>query len=140
MRRCLVLALAAVVLSVTGPAEAKRRTKVVREESTSPLVYVGFATASVGLVVGTVYGVDSLDLTERARARCVSGRCPPETYADLDAATTSAWISNVALGVAALGVGIGVYGLLSSGSKEKSTAPSVSAVVGPTGLSLVGQF
>lgn len=154
MRRTIAAALA-VAVSLPTLAPAKDKAPSVSERGTSssgtnPLVYVGFGLAGVGALVGSLYGADSLHATNTAKDRCVDGRCPPSSFDFIDQAKTSAAISNVSFGVAIVGLGLGVYGLLAkpSSSKDESApdyhpAPpgiSLNVNVGPGSIALTGAF
>jgi hypothetical protein len=89
---------------------------------TSPLVYVGFGTAIVGVAVGTVTGVMTLSSTSDIKGRCQGDRCPPAVQGDIDSSKTTGWISTIAFGVAAAGVAVGVIGLVVGGGEAKPTA------------------
>ena len=151
MRRtlALLLSLCLVISATTASAEKKKEPpKVVESGGTNPLVYAGFGVFGVGVLVGALYGADSMHATNTAKERCVNGRCPPSAFEFIDEARTSAAISNVAFGVAIIGLGIGVYGLLakpSSSTKEAApdyhpAPPGISFNVGPGSVSLSGSF
>jgi hypothetical protein len=103
---------------------------------TSPLVYIGFATAGAGLVVGGVSAILAMNSVARLRDECVDGRCPPPVHDDLSAARTASTISTISFVVAGVGVGLGVYGLM---SERKATTTAARVVVQPTlGFGMVG--
>lgn len=156
MRRAVA---AAVALAISLPtfAHAKETARVsersptaTTSSGTNPLVYVGFGLAGVGALVGSLYGADSLHATNTAKERCVDGRCPPSSFDFIDQAKTSAAISNVSFGVAIVGLGIGVYGLIAKPSPAKDeSAPdyhpappgiSLNVNVGPGSIALTGAF
>jgi hypothetical protein len=152
MRRTIaaLLALTIALPSTALAADKKAKEKKVESTGTNPLVYVGFGVAGVGVLVGSLYGADSLHATNTARERCVDGRCPASSFDFIDQAKTSAAISNVAFGVAIVGLGIGVYGLLAKpsaakeeGSPDYHPAPpgiSLNVNVGPGSIALTGAF
>jgi hypothetical protein len=113
------------------PVEEPRRTL-------SPWVLGGFGTAAVGIVVGSITGGISLAKTNDAKARyCFEGMCDSAAGPALDEANALANVSNVAFALAAVGVGVGVYGLLASPTKTTSratAAPRGRFAVGPQGV------
>lgn len=153
MRRALVGLLSlsfALTSSAALAGEKKKPPPKVESSGVNPLVYVGFGVAGAGVLVGALYGADSMHSTNTAKERCVDGRCPPSSFEFIDSARTSAAISNVAFGVAIVGFGVGVYGLLakpSSSSDEEAPdyhpAPpgiSLNVNVGPGSVALTGSF
>jgi hypothetical protein len=152
MRRAIASLLAIALMTGTASAADKKKPppKVEETTSTNPLVYAGFGVFGVGVLVGSLYGADSMHSTNTAKERCVNNRCPPSSFEFIDEARTSAAISNVAFGVAIVGLGVGIYGLLapsksSSSSKEEKPdyrpdVPGISFNVGPGSVSLSGSF
>ncbi len=153
MRRALAALLSLSVALTSVAAVAGEKTKPpprVESSGTNPLVYVGFGVAGAGILVGALYGADSLQSASTAKERCVNGRCPPSSFEFIDQARTSAAISNVAFGVAVVGLGVGIYGLIakpSSSTKEEAPdyhpAPpgiSLNVNVGPGSIALTGSF
>ena len=147
--KSIVAAVLAVAVSVPSVASAKEKDRASSDGGTNPLVYVGFGVAGVGALVGGLYGADSLHATNTAKERCVDGRCPQSSFEFIDQAKTSAAISNVAFGVAFVGLGIGIYGLLAKPSGKEETKPdyhpappgiSLNVNVGPGSIALTGAF
>lgn len=95
-----------------------------RKPAASPWVFVGFGTATAGVLLGSIMGGLSLAKTSDVRDRyCTGTVCDPAAGPALDEANTFANVANVAFVVAALGVGVGVYGLL-AGPPQTSPARS----------------
>jgi hypothetical protein len=102
------------------------------------------------VLVGALYGADSMHSANTAKERCVDNRCPPSSFEFIDQARTSAAISNVAFGVAIVGLGVGIYGLIAKpSSSTKEDAPdyhpsppgiSLNVNVGPGSIALTGAF
>jgi PEGA domain len=88
------------------------------------LTVVGFAVAGVGGVVGSVTGLLAIDQGKELKRRCPGELCDPEQQSDLDDATTLAWVSNIAFGVAIAGVGTGILGLVLAGDADDEEAPA----------------
>jgi len=100
------------------PAESPSR-------SSKVLVYGGFGAAALGIAVGTVTGLMTLSKASSLDEVCNGDRCPPSAQGDLDSVSTTGMISTVSFVVAAIGAGVGIYGLVSSGSRSQP-APSTS--------------
>lgn len=146
--------------SLDRPSETPTKTAWGAEASSSDnvlpkaLIYGGFATAAVGIGIGTVTGLMSLSKVSSTTDGCEplgdgGYRCDPSKQGDIDSARTLGNVSTVAFIVGAAGVGAGVVGLiLNKGSRAEaapgtSTAPRkphVQADVGPTWVGLRGTF
>lgn len=103
----------------------------------SPWVVGGFGTAAVGIVLGSITGGISLAKTNDAKAMyCDGGLCDPVAGAALDEANALANVSNVAFALAAVGVGVGVYGLLAppKTTSRATAVPRGRFAVGPQGV------
>jgi tetratricopeptide (TPR) repeat protein len=104
----------------------------------STLVYAGFGTAAVGLVVGSVTGVLALSKASTAKQGCANGECADQ--ASLDAAQASrsmGTISTIGFAVGVVGAGVGIAGLVWG---KPSAGASVAVSLGPTGGTLRGTF
>lgn len=95
-----------------------------------PLTYVGTGLVLAGVATGVTTGLLSLMVTERNRITyCKDGICQPAAADGLARADLYANVANVAFGVAALGAGLVVYGLLAKRPGESEpTAKTASAV------------
>lgn len=123
-------------LAVGPPARsAPETTNTPRATSrTSPLVYVGFGTAAVGLGVSAVTGLIAMN---RANA-CPDRVCPDRDALDgIESGRTLGWISTGAFVVGAVGLGLGIYGLVVS---SKTNEANVTVGLGPSGAVLRGRF
>jgi hypothetical protein len=118
--------------------------KSAESPGTSPLVYVGFGVAAVGVVVGSVSGWMSLSKASSAKEHCDGNACTPEARDDLDASLSLATVSNVSFGVAAVGAAVGVVALLSSGSgpveRTARARRSIEPVISPRFVGVKGSF
>ena len=103
-----------------GPMAAPGTPPPAPETNRSPLVYAGFGTAAVGLVVGTVTGILTLSKASTLDSACSGGRCPPSSQSDIDSASTLGAISTAAFIIAGVGVGVGVVGLYLTPSASKT--------------------
>lgn len=113
--------------------------------STSPLVYVGFGIGAVGLIAGTTTGLMAKSQTSDLKDECGGSVCPPSLHGDYDSANRMATISNVSFGVGLVGIGLGVYGLVTGSGGEKanvgrSEAVQWQAMVGPELTGVRGRF
>lgn len=106
----------------------------------SPLVYAGFVTAGVGLLVGGIAGGLELSKANDIKSQCDGNRCPRSVEDELDGARTLATVSTIGFIVAGVGAGVGVIGLFTSGSSPASDRPAVGLSVGAGTLSLRGSF
>jgi hypothetical protein len=127
-----------------GSAERPRTQDSGGGSTTSPLVYVGFGVAAVGVVVGSVSGWMSISKASSAKEHCVGNACTPEARDDLDASLTLATVSDVSFGAALVGAAVGVVALMSSGksSPERvARAPrSIRPVMSPRFIGMAGSF
>jgi hypothetical protein len=91
----------------------------------------GVGLAGVGVVTGLVTGLMSLSSTSSASKGCVSDRCPPSTWGDIDSAHTTATISTAAFIVAGAGAILFGASFFVSPAHEGSAAPHITAWIGP---------
>jgi hypothetical protein len=109
----------------TGQAETPIAPSPVADDAgggTSPLVYIGFGVGAVGIAVGSVTGLMSLSEASTAKEGCTDNICPTKNEEAADSSKTLANISNVGFAVGLIGIGVGIYGLLSSGSTTEAPA------------------
>jgi hypothetical protein len=110
-------------------------------DSASPLVWVGFGVGAAGLVVGGVAGAMSLSRASSAKEVCRGDECPPSARDDIEASQTLANVSNVGFAVGVLGIGLGVYGLVSSGGAERPAyGRRIEPIVGVDKVGVRGRF
>jgi hypothetical protein len=117
------------------------------KSSPSALAYVGFAVGGVGLAVGGVTGILSLNKASTVKSRCDGTLCPTSVRSDADASKSLATVSNISFGIGLVGVVVGVVGMLSTGRATSSSSRAstsvgmrIAPVIGPTELGLIGQF
>ncbi len=113
--------------------------------ATSPLVYVGFGIGAVGLIAGTATGLMANSQTSDLKDKCGDSVCPPSLHGDYDSANRMATISNVSFGVGLVGIGLGVYGLVTGSGGEnanvgRSEGVQWQAMVGPELTGVRGRF
>lgn len=125
---------------VTSPPPERGPRKI------SPLVYVGFGTAIVGIGVGTVTGIMTLSTASSLKDSCRDGKCPESAQSDIDATSTTGAISTIGFAVGAAGLVVGVVGLVLSGKRSEPalSAPTVTRTSGlrilPTANGFAGSF
>jgi hypothetical protein len=109
-----------------------------------PLVIVGFASAGVFLAAGSILGWMVSSRVDDIKKDCTlpGGACPLSRRSDADSAERLAIGSNLSFGLAAAGVGLGIFGLLSRPDAPSSarTQPSIRLGVGPGSVALGGIF
>ncbi|RLB63282.1 MAG: hypothetical protein DRI90_07185 [Deltaproteobacteria bacterium] len=111
----------------------------------SPLVWVGFGIAGAGAIVGSVTGGLSLAAASDAKDQCTDNTCPLDAEPDADRSLTLAHASTVSFVVAGLGAGLGVVGVILSGTDDGSDSQAgpdatVEALLGPGFVGLRGRF
>ncbi len=112
------------------------------------LAYGGFGLGVAGIAVGSVTGLMHLSKTSDIRSVCPGNACGRDQEEPLQSARTFATISNVAFGVGAVGLGVGVVGLLlTRGSHDEPPAGQASQaglhvvpLVGDRSVGLGGTF
>jgi hypothetical protein len=127
----------------TPGATLPAATTAAAEEKPGPsrtLMWVGFGVGAAGVATGAVTGVLSLSKTNQAKKLCDGSHCPSEAQGDIDSATTLANVANVAFAVGVVGLGVGVWQLLTTGgsSSETSTASRAFHAEPLIGLGSVG--
>jgi hypothetical protein len=94
--------------------------------SLSPLTYVGFGIGGAGLIAGSLAGAFSLAAASRAEDKCpLKPRCPVTARDDIDTAILLANVSNVGFALGAIGVGVGIFGLVAPGGVKATPVSSI---------------
>jgi hypothetical protein len=83
--------------------------------------YVAFGVGAVGLGVGAFFGIDAMSKKSDSDDKCTPG-CNQEGVDLSEDARTSARISTVGFGVGLVGIGVGTWLLLTSGSPQGAPA------------------
>jgi len=99
-----------------GPAPAPGVNKGKRTAS-----YVAFGVGAVGLGVGAIFGIDAMSKKSDSDDNCTPG-CNQDGVDLAEDARTSARISTVGFGVGLVGIGVGTWLLLTSGSPTGAAA------------------
>jgi len=102
--------------------------------------WAGFALAGTGALAGSITGLMAVSKSKDLETACPNRQCTPESYNDLDTGRRLGNISNVAWGVALVGLVVGGAGWLSSQSDSSSNQARVSPFVGPGSVGMEGAF
>jgi hypothetical protein len=86
------------------------------------LMIGGFVAAGVGVAVGTVTGLLTLEEGKSLQDMCPDNGCDPKLASDIDGAETLGMVSNIAFGVAIAGAGLAVAGLVLANSGDETPA------------------
>jgi len=125
--------------------DPNKDTKKSDGSKTNALVYVGAATAGVGVLVGSVTGLMAFGVKSDVTGRCTQNKCPPATHSDIDRGETLGTVSTVAFVIGGVGAVILVYGLLnpvpaSSGSQPPTQGSARAFRVVPSPFGIAGVF
>ncbi|MGC4093800.1 MAG: hypothetical protein QM756_39035 [Polyangiaceae bacterium] len=115
--------------------------------SNKTLAYVLGGVGVAGLVVGTAFGLAAKSQASAAQddpTLCPAKLCSPQGRKEIDAAERKATIATVGFGVGIVGIGAGVYFLL-SGNKQQEAPPEVARLTpwfapNASGVSYSGAF
>ncbi len=109
------------------------------ESGSVALCALGFGTASVGLVVGSIAGIVSFVQVANIKSQCNGNSCPGSLASSGSNAATIGNVSNVAFALAGAGALLGVLTIPRSSSPSAS-AGAVRFAVGPGSLVAHGSF
>jgi xanthosine utilization system XapX-like protein len=107
------------------------------------LIATGFGVGGLGVLVGAVTGAVTLANASSIRQSCKNNQCNSDQQGAIDGANTLANASNVAFGIGAAGVVVGVVGLL---LRPPAPAPAVKTgiqltpLLGPGSVGILGRF
>lgn len=105
------------------------------------LGWIGVGVAGVGIVVGTVTGLDALSRANTAKKRCVDDACPPDVHGEVDSGRTMGNVSTAAFAIAGVGVVAAVVAfVLVPDDAPKKTGATVRPAIGLGTFGLVGSF
>jgi hypothetical protein len=82
--------------------------------------YAAGAVGIVGVGVGTFFGLRAISKRGEAEDHCSQGRCSAEAYSLNDDAKGAANVSNVAIGLGVVAIGVGAFLLLTAPSSSSS--------------------
>jgi hypothetical protein len=104
------------------------------------LTYTGFGVAAVGLVIGTLTGLQAVSTSHKLDDAC-NPLCDPSESSRIRSYETQATISTVAFVVAGVGLTVGVIDLVTGATAPKQTSSGTLSIgVGPGSMGLVGSF
>jgi hypothetical protein len=111
------------------------------------LIATGFGVGGAGVLVGAVAGAVTLANASTIRQSCnSSNQCSSDQQNALSGANTLANVSNVAFGIAAAGVVVGVVGLVLRPPGQPGQPPAaktgiqLTPLVGPGSVGILGRF
>jgi hypothetical protein len=109
------------------------------------LTYGGFATAGVGVLVGSVVGILAISKTSQLKSDCGGTVCPADRANDISSAKNLAGLSTVSFAIALVGVAVGVNGMIlwsnTPGKQPAETsAVRIRPVLGLGSAGLEGSF
>jgi hypothetical protein len=100
--------------------------------------YVALGTGGAVLVAGIVTGIAAVSLSEDAKDRCSGKRCPASAEPAIDRANTLANVSNVTLALGVLGLGYGIFEILTHTGETAEAArregPEVAVSIGSVAI------
>ena len=106
--------------------------------------YISFGIGAVGIGAGTYFGISAMNQQKDLDLVCRDGSCPTGTQEDIDAMHRDANLSTLGIGIGVLGVGAGLYFLLTAedGSSHASCeeAPCIAPRVGLGSFGMEGVF
>lgn len=111
----------------------------------SPWTYVGFGVSAAGVITGAVFGVITINDKSNLDKTCTHGACPVGSQSSIDAMNRDGLVSDIAFGVGAVGLVVGIVAAVSSGGSHAARAaagrpPKTRVVVHGNGVALVGAF
>jgi len=92
-------------------------------------MFVSFGVGAVGIAVGSVFGLMTLNEKSDADKQCDAQTkvCNAQGKSKIDTATTYGWVSTAGFGVGIVGAALGTYFLLTTPSASASGAAHVTA-------------
>jgi hypothetical protein len=107
-----------------------------------PLALVGVSAAALGVTVGSITGIISLDKASDARTLCGpdTRNCDPAAAGSIDASKTYGWIATVSFALAVAGGALAAYTLLSKPTTTGASSARVDIAVMPGGAGMRGTF
>lgn len=135
----------AAVASTPTPSReplATREPASPRDSTAATFAYVGFGTAAVGVLVGTIAGAKALSNTSRLENDCPNHVCPSNKQSDIASTKNLAGISDISFALAVIGAVVGVNALVLSGDTDTTRATGLRArpMVGAGAVGVSGRF
>ena len=110
--------------SVNPEPPAATRPEEPHPHTARTIALASFGVSAVGLAVGAVTGIMSIQKTNQLKSACDGNTCPSSSAGDLDSAHSTATISTAAFIVAGVGVGVGIGALLLGDRHSPDTTPA----------------
>jgi hypothetical protein len=106
------------------------------------LAVVGLSTAALGVTVGTITGIISLDRASDARTACGpdTRSCDPSAAGSIDSSKAYGWVSTVSFAVGIVGGAVATYVLLSKPTASRARVRSLDVAVTGGAALLRGTF
>ena len=106
------------------------------------LAYVAFGVGGAGLIVGGITGALALGKKSDLDGQCNAGACPSSAQSDVDSYHSMGLISTIGFAVGLVGVGAGIYFLVTSPKSEPAPAvkAGITPYVGPGSIGAFGRF
>ncbi|RLB59007.1 MAG: hypothetical protein DRI90_15970 [Deltaproteobacteria bacterium] len=127
------------VAGATGSPTEQPDSTPADSSGVSPLVYVGFAVAGVGAIVGGITGGISLSQASDLQDDCPENACAMDRGEDIDSMMALGHVSTASFIIAGVGAGVGLVALIVGGSDASETG-SIRPLVGPGFLGMKGSF
>lgn len=133
-----------------GPGQPPYRGPERPPEKKSPLGTIGFVVAGVAGGIGAAAGLAAMSTKSDLDRECTNKQCGTDQHDELDRARTLGNVSTGMFIVGGIGLGVGIYGVLSNANRSPSaSAPtraaplkraSISPDFGPMGVGVHGSF
>jgi hypothetical protein len=107
-----------------------------------PLAVAGLSASALGVTVGTITGIISLNKASDARALCGpdTRNCDPAAAGSISSSKTYGWIATASFAIALAGGAIATYTLVSRPATASAGKSNVDVVVTAGGAGLRGEF
>jgi hypothetical protein len=102
-------------------------------------IYVGFAVAGAGVIVGSIAGILTLRGTSDLADRCPGGDCPPSEHDRLKSTDRWATVSTISFAVAGAAAAVSIVGLFTT-SPKRAEAGTLRPTIGLGSIGLEGAF
>jgi hypothetical protein len=101
---------------------------------------IGFSVGGVALVIGSVAGIMSASKTSDLKKQCPNDQCDPSHESELSSSKTLATVANITIPLGIVGIGYGLYELLTlpSTPREQARASGVRFEFTGTGAVMKG--
>lgn len=102
--------------------------------------WIAFGIAGAGALAGTVSGIMTLRGASDLEGRCPGGDCPPSEHDRLKATDRWATVSTISFAVAGAAAAVGVVGLLTTSSRDKTASGALRPMIGLGSIGVGGAF